>query len=84
MRIFNNPLSQSTRISPIPPSTLHIWVYEEDEEAVTTIAAFRNSHIIRIYMLINPCTKEVLCNDHGFDITTLPHVAPSWLCQDYH
>jgi hypothetical protein len=81
MQIFNNSSPHSL---PIPSSTLRVWIYDEDNEAITTIAAFQNSHVVRIYTLTNPCIKRVLCNEYGFDITTLPNIAPHRLCQDYH
>ena len=83
MQIFDNS-SHSTSIPPIPPNTLRVWIYEKEYEAVTTIAAFRNSHVIRIYTLTNPCTRRVLYDEYGFDIATLPNIAPSGLCRDYH
>ena len=83
MQIFDNSL-HSTSIPPVPPDTLCIWIYEREYEDITTIAAFQNSHVICIYMLINPCTRGVLHGEYGFNIMRIPDIAPSGLYQDYH
>ena len=59
IRVFNNP---SFHFPSIPPSTLCIWIYGEDNKAITTIVAFQDSHVIHIHTSINPCVKRMLYN----------------------